>query len=99
MAGAKKQKFPHLLGSKWTAQQTTLGWRHFQVVNRKNQGVWVFAEMEAACDPSVRFWVNARQLKERALWQPGWQPLQRPEPRETLPPMAPAPLDGDGIGV
>ncbi|MBF2077340.1 MAG: TIGR02450 family Trp-rich protein [Synechococcales cyanobacterium T60_A2020_003] len=73
---AKKQKFPHLVGSKWTAQQETWGWRHFQVVNRKNEGAIVFAEMVAACDPSVRFWINAKSLKERSLWQAGWTPLQ-----------------------
>jgi tryptophan-rich hypothetical protein len=73
---SKKQKFPHLVGSKWTAQQTTWGWRHFQVVNRKNQGQWVFAEMVAACDASVRFWLNAQQLKDRSLWLAGWQSLQ-----------------------
>jgi tryptophan-rich hypothetical protein len=72
----KKQKFPYLIGSKWTSQQTTWGWRHFQVVNRKNEGQWVFAEMIAACDPSVRFWLNARQLKDRRLWQAGWQTMQ-----------------------
>lgn len=75
----KKQKFPHLVGSKWTAQQTTWGWRHFRVVNRKNQGRWVFAEMVAACDPTVRFWLNAQQLKEQALWQAGWQSVQQAE--------------------
>ncbi|HEY9749668.1 MAG TPA: TIGR02450 family Trp-rich protein [Allocoleopsis sp.] len=73
---SKKQKFPHLVGSKWTACQTTLGWRHFQVVNRKNEGQWVFAEMVAACDPGVRFWLNAKQLKNRSMWQAGWQSLQ-----------------------
>jgi len=46
---ARKQKFPHLLGSKWTALQKTEGWRHFEVVNRKNQGSWVFAELVASC--------------------------------------------------
>ncbi|MBW4580224.1 MAG: TIGR02450 family Trp-rich protein [Tildeniella nuda ZEHNDER 1965/U140] len=81
---ARKQKFPHLVQSKWTAHQTIDGWRHFQVTNRKNQGQWVFAEMVAACDPTVRFWVNARLLKHRSLWQAGWQslqeqPLQEPE--------------------
>ncbi|MEM1427118.1 MAG: TIGR02450 family Trp-rich protein, partial [Cyanobacteria bacterium P01_H01_bin.130] len=59
---AKKQKFPHLLGSKWTACQKTFGWRHFQVVNRKNQGAWVYAELVSSCDRSVRFWVNAKTL-------------------------------------
>ncbi len=72
---AKKQKYPHLVGSKWTSQQKTWGWRHFQVVNRKNQGQWVFAELIATCDPEVRFWVNAKSLKDPLLWQPGWTPL------------------------
>ncbi|VEP17745.1 conserved hypothetical protein [Hyella patelloides LEGE 07179] len=76
MPKAKKQKFPHLLGSKWTAQQKTWGWRHFQIVNRKNQGKWVFAEMVASCDPQTRFWINAEQLKDDSLWNPGWKPLK-----------------------
>ena len=73
---SKKQKYPYLLGSKWTAQQKTWGWRHFQVVNRKNQGKWVFAEMVASCDRSVRFWINAKQLSDSSLWQAGWKTLQ-----------------------
>ncbi len=73
---SKKQKFPYLVGSKWTAQQVTWGWRHFQVVNRKNEGQWVFAEMVAACDPTVRFWMNAKLLNNRSQWQAGWRSLQ-----------------------
>ncbi|XGB41880.1 MAG: TIGR02450 family Trp-rich protein [Nodosilinea sp. LVE1205-7] len=76
---ASRQRFPHLLGSKWTAQQPTEGWRHFQVLNRKQQGDWIFAELVAACDPSVRLWVNAKQLKNPHLWQAGWQSLQQNE--------------------
>jgi len=72
----RKQKFPYLIGSKWTACQTIDGWRHFQVMNRQNQDRWVFAEMVASCDPAVRFWVNAKILKDRSLWQAGWQSLQ-----------------------
>lgn len=71
----KSKTFPHLVHSKWTAQETTFGWRHFQVINRKNQGFLVFAELVAACDPTVRFWLNAKALKDRQLWQPGWQSL------------------------
>lgn len=73
---AKKQKYPHLVGSKWTAQQKTWGWRHFQVVNRKNEGQWVFAEMVASCDPAVRFWINAKALKDTEMWEPGWTTLK-----------------------
>lgn len=71
----KKQKYPHLIGSKWTARQKTWGWRHFQVVNRKQEGKWVFAEMVASCDPQVRFWLTAKQLQDRDLWCAGWLPL------------------------
>jgi len=76
---AKKQKFPFLVGSKWTARQTTWGWRHFEVVNRQNHGKLIFAEIVASCDPDVRFWLNAAQLKDRDLWQPGWQTLEEME--------------------
>ena len=79
----KKQKFPYLVGSKWTSQQQMFGWRHFQVVNRKNQDKWVFAEMVAACDPDVRFWINANLLKNRTQWQAGWQSLQEMAELET----------------
>ena len=77
MAKPKKQKFPHLLGSKWTAQQRTMGWRHFQVKNRKNEGKLVFAELVASCDPTVRFWINASVLKNRRLWRSGWLALEQ----------------------
>ena len=75
----KKQKFPHLVGSKWTARQKTFGWRHVQVVNRKNEGNLVFAELVASCDADVRFWINAKGLKNRNLWAAGWQSLQEQE--------------------
>ncbi len=79
---AKKQKFPHLVGSKWTAKQKMWGWRHFQVVNRKNEKDWVFAEMVASCDPNVRFWINAKSLKDQSQWMAGWQSLQEMEEYE-----------------
>jgi tryptophan-rich hypothetical protein len=76
MSKKQKQKFPYLVGSKWTAKQKTWGWRHFQVIDRKNEGKWVFAEMVASCDPQTRFWLNAAQLKDDSLWLAGWKPLQ-----------------------
>lgn len=82
MSKKRKKKFPYLINSKWTAKQKTWGWRHFQVVNRKNQGKWVFAEMLASCDPTTRFWLNASQLKDDSLWLPGWKTLQEIEQLE-----------------
>lgn len=80
---ANKQKFPFLLGSKWTAKQKTWGWRHFQVVNRRNQGKWVFAEMMSSCDPETRFWINAKQLKDQNLWEAGWKTMAQINQPET----------------
>lgn len=40
--------------------------------------------MVASCDPQVRFWLNAQQLQDRALWQPGWQSTQELEDLESL---------------
>ncbi len=76
MSKNQKHKFPYLIGSKWTASQKTWGWIHFQVINRQNQGKWVFAEMVASCDSQTRFWLNASQLKDDSLWSPGWKTLQ-----------------------
>ena len=39
----------------------------------------MFAEMVAACDPNVRFWINAKLLKNLSQWQAGWQSLQEIE--------------------
>lgn len=75
----KKQKFPHLLNSKWTAREATFGWRHFQVMNRKNEGAWVFAELMSSCDPTVKFWINAQTLKDRRRWLAGWKTLEEIE--------------------
>jgi tryptophan-rich hypothetical protein len=72
----RKQKFPHLIGSKWTALEDTFGWRHFQVVNRKNDSEWIFAELVASCDETARFWVNAKILKDRQRWAAGWLTLE-----------------------
>jgi hypothetical protein len=32
--------------------------------------------MVAACDPNVRFWLNAKLLQDNSQWQAGWQTLQ-----------------------
>ncbi len=31
--------------------------------------------MISSCDESVRFWINAHQLKDRDIWLPGWKTL------------------------
>jgi len=70
-----QRKWPHLVGSKWTARQPRWGWRHFHAINRQTLGKRVFVELVATCDAQTRFWIEARQLQDRQLWQPGWRPL------------------------
>ncbi len=36
----------------------------------------VFVEMVASLEPTVRFWINARQLKDQNIWQAGWKSLE-----------------------
>lgn len=72
---SRKQRFPHLVGSKWTAQKDIFGWRHFQVIDRKDLGALVFAEVAATCDPNIRFWTNARVLQDDEIWLAGWQSI------------------------
>jgi hypothetical protein len=37
----------NLVGSKWTAHETTFGWRHFVVLSRRKEGATQFAEARA----------------------------------------------------
>ncbi|MEM1311612.1 MAG: TIGR02450 family Trp-rich protein, partial [Cyanobacteria bacterium P01_H01_bin.153] len=50
--------------------------------NRKNENGLVFAEMVAACAPEVRFWINAKGLKNRQTWTAGWQSLQEEQGKQ-----------------
>ncbi|MGK7909807.1 MAG: TIGR02450 family Trp-rich protein [Synechococcus sp.] len=72
----RKQKFPHLLGSKWTAVKPVMGWRHFQVKARQERSGVLFAHLGCVCDDSVELWLNAKVLKNRQLWIAGWQTLE-----------------------
>ena len=76
----RKQKFPHLLGSKWTAVKPVMGWRHFQVQVRQERAGVVFAHMRSVCDRNVSLWLNAKVLKNRRLWIAGWQTLEDMDP-------------------
>eukprot|EP00850_Spirogloea_muscicola_P011450 SM000071S21074 [mRNA] locus=s71:189844:191066:- [translate_table: standard] len=76
-----------IVGSKWTAMESTFGWRHFQVDSKtKGQGKQWFVEMVSTCESNTRFFVNLRNLKDRASWSMGWlqkQELQRLEESRT----------------
>eukprot|EP00252_Welwitschia_mirabilis_P010420 TRINITY_DN23691_c0_g1_i1.p1 TRINITY_DN23691_c0_g1~~TRINITY_DN23691_c0_g1_i1.p1 ORF type:complete len:220 (-),score=26.35 TRINITY_DN23691_c0_g1_i1:227-886(-) len=71
-----------IVGSKWTALETTFGWRHFIVhTKRRGTGKEWFLEMVATCDKNTHFWIHAKNLKDRDRWSMGW--LQRDELMQT----------------
>ena len=63
-----------------------MGWKHFQVQARQDRGGVVFAHLRSVCDDSVSLWLNAKVLKNRAVWIAGWQTLEDmlPEQSEDL---------------
>ena len=70
-------------GTKWTARQRTLGWRHFHAVSQRREGETGerYVLLVSTCDANAKLWINAANLKSREAWAPGW--LQRRE-LETL---------------
>lgn len=61
-----------VIGSRWTAMQQTLGWRHFRVTQVRKQGKNSFLLMQASCDHSAQLWVNVQLVKDRKQWAAGW---------------------------
>ncbi|KAF6265840.1 hypothetical protein COO60DRAFT_1291937 [Scenedesmus sp. NREL 46B-D3] len=65
-----------ITGSKWTAMEETLGWRHFRVIQqRKLDKHTAFLLLQASCDHSAALWVNAQTLRDRGVWAAGWLPM------------------------
>ncbi|KAJ9530165.1 hypothetical protein QJQ45_023461 [Haematococcus lacustris] len=57
-----------LMNTKWTAMQSTLGWRHFRVMQQRKGGrtTLVFLLMQASCDATVQLWVGGCSPKVAA---------------------------------
>lgn len=66
----------------YTAQAAALassgGYRHFRRVGERGRGPQRCLELAAVLDPAFRLLVPLRELRNRQLWQPGWQQLPRP---------------------
>lgn len=71
-----------LIGSKWTAMERTLGWRHFHATQKRKNGRDTFVLLVATCDSSSQLWVNVKNLKDREAWAAGW--LQKAELMEMV---------------
>jgi phosphoribosylformimino-5-aminoimidazole carboxamide ribotide isomerase len=70
------------LSSNWTAQtpllEQTCGYRHFRRLGERGKGPAKALELEAVLNRRFRLVVPFVELRQRSLWQPGWQQLARP---------------------
>ncbi|MEY2748622.1 MAG: 1-(5-phosphoribosyl)-5-[(5-phosphoribosylamino)methylideneamino]imidazole-4-carboxamide isomerase, partial [Cyanobacteriota bacterium] len=74
---------------RWTAQSASLGrsggYRHFQLLGEQGKGAERAARLEAVLNRGHRLLVPLRELRDRSLWQPGWQSLRRPAAMQIIP--------------
>ncbi len=65
----------------WTAQPAALGrtggYRHFALIGERGRRADRAVELAAVLQRSFRLVVPLRELRDRQLWQPGWQSLRR----------------------
>ncbi|MBM5790588.1 MAG: 1-(5-phosphoribosyl)-5-[(5-phosphoribosylamino)methylideneamino]imidazole-4-carboxamide isomerase [Cyanobacteria bacterium M_surface_10_m1_298] len=77
------------LPQQWTAQSAALalsrGYRHFRVVGEQGKGPSRALEIEAILNRAVRLVVPLQHLRDRGLWQPGWQSLSTPAVMQIIP--------------
>jgi phosphoribosylformimino-5-aminoimidazole carboxamide ribotide isomerase len=70
------------LSAAYTAQARMLGrtrgHRHFRLVGERGRRQHRAVELAAVLDPGLRLLVPLPLLRDRELWQPGWQQLRRP---------------------
>ncbi|MGA0385606.1 MAG: TIGR02450 family Trp-rich protein, partial [Vulcanococcus sp.] len=73
----------------WTAQANVLGqtrgYRHFRVLGESGKGKERRLALEAVLNRAFRLEVPLVQLRDRSLWQPGWQSLSRPASMQIIP--------------
>jgi len=77
------------LPQRWTAQPASHGisggYRHFQLLGEQGKGPERAARLEAVLERGVRLVVPLRDLRDRRLWQPGWQSLRATAAMQIIP--------------
>ena len=77
------------LSPAYTAQPALLGqtqgYRHFALLGERGQGAERAAELQAVLAPDYRLVVPLLELRNRQLWQPGWQPLPPAPSMQVIP--------------
>ncbi|MEY3464055.1 MAG: 1-(5-phosphoribosyl)-5-[(5-phosphoribosylamino)methylideneamino] imidazole-4-carboxamide isomerase [Cyanobacteriota bacterium] len=77
------------VSSAYTAQPAALarthGHRHFRRLGERGRGGERRLELAAVLEPGFRLLVPLAELRDRQLWQPGWQPLPQRRPMQVIP--------------
>ena len=77
------------LPQRWTAQPASHGisggYRHFQLLGEQGKGPERAARLEAVLERGVRLVVPLSDLRDRRLWQPGWQSLRATAAMQIIP--------------
>ena len=60
--------------SKWTSLKKLNGWKHYEVININHKSSRV--ELFAVCDKETRVIIEIRELKNKKLWNRGWEPRE-----------------------
>ena len=80
---------PSKLPLNWTAQAAALadtaGLRHFRLLGEQGKGAARAVRLQAVLDGEVRLLVPLHRLRDRGLWQPGWQSLPAPAAMQIIP--------------
>jgi phosphoribosylformimino-5-aminoimidazole carboxamide ribotide isomerase len=77
------------LSAAYTAQSgalaATRGYRHFRLLGEQGRGRERHVELAAVLEPGFRLLVPLKELRDRQLWQPGWQQLPPRRPMQVIP--------------
>jgi phosphoribosylformimino-5-aminoimidazole carboxamide ribotide isomerase len=77
------------LSAAYTAQPGALaaarGYRHFRLLGEQGRGRERHVELAAVLEPGFRLLVPLKELRDRQLWQPGWQQLPPSRPMQVIP--------------
>lgn len=63
------------INASWTTIEDKYGWRHFRIVDRRWSDKKLEVELMAVCDREVRFWIEAKEMGDPALYITGWRDL------------------------
>ncbi len=61
------------------------GFRHFRLIGERGRGQQRAVELAAVLEPGFRLLVPLAQLRDRQLWQPGWQSLPPGRAMQVIP--------------